>query len=125
MIKFFKRLIYKFLNKKKDKELSIYLDDVRPVPEGFTFYASTVERCKYLMQKFNIEFISFDHDLGMDQHGRKRTAMEIVDWIDERVYRGVMKPPRFTIHSANPVGRRNIERAMNRITERYYESKSK
>lgn len=60
------------------------------------------------LNKYNITFISFDHDLGIG-----KTGYDVAKYIEEKVYNKEMKIPDYKIHSANPVGRKNIERAMN------------
>jgi hypothetical protein len=46
--------------------------------------------------------MSLDHDLGGDE-----TVMQILHWMSENFYE--LGPPAWTIHSANPVGRQNME----------------
>lgn len=56
-------------------------------------------------------FISFDHDLGEND-----TSMFFIHWMINRVLDGDMILPKdftFNVHSANPVGKKNIEGLMN------------
>jgi hypothetical protein len=43
----------------------LWLDDVRPAPDGWTWCRSTAD-AKVLMQAGPVEEMSLDHDLGMD-----------------------------------------------------------
>lgn len=47
----------------------IYLDDVRPIPDGFVGVRSYAEFVTYIFQNGLPDFISFDHDLGMEESG--------------------------------------------------------
>lgn len=51
-----------------------------------------------------LEEVSLDHDLGGDD-----TAMSVVNWMIEHEY----WPKVVTVHTANPVGRENLLRALN------------
>ena len=61
-------------------------------------------------------FISFDHDLGPGQSG-----LNFVKWlvtIDlEHPYFFIREDFQFQVHSANPVGRQNIEQYLNQYLE--------
>lgn len=55
--------------------------------------------------------ISFDHDLGGDD-----TGMKVFNWIEEQIV--MFSQPFYgdmVVHSANPVGRENIQRAIRRL----------
>ena len=93
----------------------LFLDDLRNpsyVTECVkTQNSMTIARSSYeaiaLMQKEGIpSFIYFDHDLGGDD-----TAMKVVNWIIEEDLNKNCIPSdfRFYVHSANPVGKANIE----------------
>ena len=95
--------------------VKLYIDDVRPTPVGFDLRAYTSNEAILLINKHNIDFISFDHDLGGDD-----TAYKVALFIEERSSEGI-KPTEYAIHSANPVGAKRIEQAMesaNRIYNR-------
>ena len=53
-------------------------------------------------------FISFDHDLGKNE----KTGLDIAKWIIEvdldKIYQ-IPKDFSFTVHSQNPIGKKNIE----------------
>ena len=48
-----------------DPLVRLWLDDVRPAPDGWTWCRSTAD-AKALMQAGPVEEMSLDHDLGMD-----------------------------------------------------------
>ena len=96
--------------------MKIYLDDLRdPKTDGWTIVRSA-SKCIDLIKKNrnSIKMISFDHDLGDDEDG---TGYDVAKWIEAECYFG-MKCPKWNIHSANPVGEKNIKSAME-SAERY------
>lgn len=98
--------------------MKIWLDDIRPAPDNWIWLKNSLEFSKYeILNGFvngEVEAISFDHDLGEDSH----SGYWCVCVLEELVYSARMYKrdlPEFTIHSANPVGRRNIQRAIDNI----------
>jgi hypothetical protein len=93
----------------------LYLDDIRipgdnPFHEDsvysdleWTIARSSAEAKDLIILKGMPLLISFDHDLGGDD-----TAMRFLSWLTREYWDGVVSPPDFRIHSANPVGRLNI-----------------
>ena len=80
--------------------MKIWVDDVRPMPDGFDFWAKTYQEAIEIIQtwKLNnwiIDAVSLDNDLGEDSlEGRK-----IVLWFAENDY----WPREVAVHSANVV----------------------
>jgi hypothetical protein len=100
--------------------MNIYLDDVRDLPveyEGWVV-ARTAEEALHLIASNgleNIEILSFDHDLGED----RMSGYDLAVIIEEMVYEaGFTKVPEFRIHSANPVGRKNLEQCFSSIARK-------
>ena len=101
--------------------MRVWLDDVRPMPEGFDYWAKNVYVLYGLLIAGKVSHISFDHDLGQfnGEDDSKNTgyfiAREIEGWVFELVdgY-SELDLPRITwdVHSSNPVGRKSIEDAM-------------
>lgn len=88
----------------------LYLDDLRPTPKDFNLRAYTAQEAIAMLEKGGISAISFDHDLGPDEAG---TGYDVAKWIEEKAYTDPnFTVPEWNIHSANPVGAKNIERAM-------------
>ena len=59
-----------------------------------------------------IEAISLDHDLGS-----KQTGYDVVVWIEREVATNNFEPPLIYVHTDNPVGRKKIETAIEKIRE--------
>jgi hypothetical protein len=84
--------------------INLWLDDVRPAPEGWV-WVKTVKDAKAVIRENRIDALSLDHDLG----GDNPTGYDLVKWLEEEVIVFGRVPPRtMTIHSANPPGRRNM-----------------
>lgn len=95
--------------------MKIYLDDERPTPEGWhrTFTAQeTIE----LLETGVVTHLSLDHDLGAPEAG---TGYDVVCWIEQQTHEGEFIPPVMTIHSANPVGRKNMQMAIHNINNNF------
>lgn len=92
--------------------MKIWVDDLRSVPEGYE-WAKSVNQAISLVEKAEIngemvELLNLDHDLG-DYYADGVDAIKLLDWLAER---GTFYPIR--IHTANPVGRENMERMIAR-----------
>lgn len=85
--------------------MRIYLDDVRPAPHGWSV-ARTFEEFKGLIESSKqIEAISFDHDMGSGEP----TGYDIIKWLSENRPELLIGQTELTTHSANSVGRENID----------------
>ena len=87
--------------------MPLYLDDLRPTPEGFDRVYSYKEFVAYLERKGLPDFISFDHDLGEDLSGYD-CAKYLVAYCLEHQF----PLPDYQVHSQNPIGKENIERLL-------------
>ena len=92
--------------------MKIWVDDVRPVPAGYVGTKSVNETIA-LIEKAeadgaNIELLDLDHDLG-DYASDGGDVIKILEYLAERE---TLYPVQ--IHTANPVGRANMERTINR-----------
>lgn len=113
--------------------MKLWIDDVRPAPEGWLWAKDSKMACQMLGLEFFARLldkiddisirdselieISFDHDLGGDD-----TTIPVVNLIEEIAAAGLKFGFKWHIHSANPVGRKNLELALKSI-DRYLESK--
>ncbi len=92
--------------------IKIWLDDLRPVPEGYEGARSVREAIDLIEQieasDGEIELIDVDHDLG-DWAPYGGDAIKLLDYLVERE---TFYP--IQIHTANPVGRANMERMIRR-----------
>ena len=92
--------------------MKIWVDDLRPVPSGYVGTKSVNETIELIEKLENagerIELLDLDHDLG-DYVSQGGDAIKILDYLAER---GTYYP--VSIHTANPVGRANMERLIKR-----------
>ena len=93
--------------------MRLWLDDIREKPYEYTDKARSVNEAKKLIEeaeerKEEIELISLDHDLG-EYAKDGGDGICLLDWLVERqtLYR-------VTFHTANPVGRANMQRLVDR-----------
>jgi len=92
--------------------MKIWLDDIRPAPKGYEWARSVNEAIalvKNAEEKGDeVEIMDLDHDLG-DYYSDGGDAIRILNYLAERK---AFYP--IEIHTANPVGRANMERTINR-----------
>lgn len=95
--------------------MRLWLDDIREIPDDFDHWAKTAQEAIHAMVYYRITHISFDHDLGHDT----KTGYTVAKWIEMQAFNGWLAPITWQIHSANPVGRKNIQAAME-AADRYW-----
>jgi hypothetical protein len=90
--------------------MNMFIDDIR-VPsteEDWVIIRSYAEAVTFLDSSVCPGFISFDHDLGIGESG-----LDIAKYLVEKDLNHDMlyinDNFRYNVHSANPVGRKNIE----------------
>lgn len=95
---------------------SMWLDDLRLPPEGWA-WVKTAREALELLETGRVERVSLDHDLG--EEGSPGTGYDVASWIEEAAYHGRIPRLAWTIHSANPVGREQMVRAL-RSADRFW-----
>jgi hypothetical protein len=91
----------------------LYLDDIRtPADDSFLIVRSFDEAVRFVIENGVPEFISFDHDLGIDDNGNLLpSGYDFAKWLVESGINGTIQIPddfSFNVHSQNPVGASNI-----------------
>jgi len=103
--------------------IRIWLDDVRPMPNQFDVWAKNAFFCIGLILAGNVDYISFDHDLGIGENesdlSENNTGYFVAKQIEKWAADKFISPIAWDVHSANPVGRKNIEMAM-KSAERFW-----
>lgn len=83
---------------------SMYIDDVRnPPPGDWVVVRSSNEALECVQKNGMPAFISFDHDLGGDD-----TTMVFLRMLAKELLFNYSNPPKYIVHSSNPVGKLNI-----------------
>ena len=85
----------------------LFLDDIRMPPDDSWTIVHNYDDCISALTYHVWDEISLDHDLGDDS----KTGYDVVKWLEERAANGLGRfvPTIINIHSANPVGRKNME----------------
>lgn len=104
------------------KMKKLYLDDLRtPVNNEFEVVRSYEEAVTYIVDIGLPDFISFDHDLGIDEHDKiLPSGYDFAKWLVEADLNGkidITASFTFTVHSQNPVGKENIEKLLGNYLE--------
>jgi len=119
----------------------LWLDDVRPAPRGFT-HVKTIDEAKAILETGRVALASLDHDLGACDECSKGVTPD--EWLEKSNYASMPNCPHFgtgydlvrwmeetghwptvywpTVHSANAVGRRLMEQAIERVQQRRAEA---
>lgn len=88
----------------------VWLDDERPMPEEFDLHVRTAREAMELIKSGVVHKISLDHDLGEKSNG---TGYEVAKFIEEGAFQGSIAPMEVSVHSANPVGSKNMRMCIN------------
>ena len=86
--------------------MKLWIDDIRPAPEGYVWLKSTNEALRFISaHRSEIEEISLDHDAG-EYVADGGDYIVILDELERISYYlpTAFKKYKFSIHSANPVG---------------------
>ena len=94
--------------------MRLYLDDIRtPKDKSFVIARSYEEAVAFVKEHGVPNYISFDHDLGVDENNSELpSGYDFAKWLVEMDMDGIYLIPvvfEFNVHSANPVGKANIE----------------
>lgn len=91
----------------------MYIDDIRiPKTDGYVVVRSFQEALEHIKVYGFPNFVSFDHDLGMDQTESYElpTGYDFAKWLcQEDIDHPFMQHFDYFVHSANPAGKANIE----------------
>lgn len=95
--------------------MKLWIDDIRVPPNEYEWvWAQTADEAfKWLtvVSWATITDISFDHDLGENS----KSGYDILVWIEQCVHDGHKLVANLHVHSANPVGRANMQAAIQSI----------
>jgi hypothetical protein len=83
--------------------MKLWLDDIRPCPDGY-LHACSVNEAIMLLEAHDCEYASLDHDLG-DYAEDGGDGYRLVLWMAEH---GRWPSKGIRVHSANPPGMRRM-----------------
>ena len=91
----------------------LYLDDIRvPKTEGWDIVRNYDEFVFWVRLHGIPDEVSFDHDLGEDT---EKTGLNVAKWLGQYCIEKNTPFPKWNVHSANPVGKANIEAYINNV----------
>lgn len=93
--------------------LHLWLDDVRPAPKGYDYWALTAHQALEVLQTGCVGHVSLDHDLGNSDE----TGYTVANWIEDAVEAQKIPELSWEVHSANPVGRKRIAQALRNLKQ--------
>lgn len=99
--------------------MKIWLDDIRDAPDESWTVVRRAYPCILMLANAGwnddplVDELSLDHDLGDDSD----SGYEVAQWIERQAFEGNWNavPAKISIHSANPVGRKNMQAAIDSI----------
>lgn len=97
--------------------MRVYLDDLRPTPEGFDVRVYTAQGAIDVLSSKHVTLISLDNDLGDLSDGNMTEGRHVANWIEQAAYEGTIPRCEILIHSANPVARKAIGAAIAKANE--------
>lgn len=91
----------------------MYIDDLRTPIEEFDVIVRSYDEAIAIFKRYGVcEYISFDHDLGVDKNNKPlKSGFDIAKWLIKHDKNHTYKiPSNFTykVHSQNPIGKKNI-----------------
>lgn len=97
---------------------TMFLDDIRTPKEKYDVIVRSYHEATFYIKKYGMpKFISFDHDLGCDKNGViLESGHDFAKWLITIDIENKYKLPLnfdFNVHSANPIGKYNIETILN------------
>src|SRR5690606_5639955 len=96
----------------------LYLDDVRLIPDGYLEVRSYAEVVLYVPACGFPVFLSFDHDLGLEESGH-----DCAKWLVNYCLDNDLRLPEFAVHSQNPVRKENIASLLNNFNNKSFATK--
>jgi len=96
--------------------MKLWVDDIREMPDNYTVWCRTAEDAIAILLNHPVTEISLDHDLGEGQ-----TGYTVAKFIEESAYNCTIAPLKCHCHSANPVGKKNIQAALNKAKQYWKE----
>lgn len=98
--------------------MKIYLDDVRPCPNGWTLVRWPEEAIELLKNNpGKVEALSLDHDLACAQTP-ERTGYDVLVWLEEQVIANKFMPPHYIrVHSDNASAAAKMRAAIRNIVK--------
>ncbi|MEI8270869.1 MAG: cyclic-phosphate processing receiver domain-containing protein [bacterium] len=103
--------------------MNLWLDDERNPKDKYIqsefgaddsyFWVKTARDAINILKNGNVKNISLDHDLGPNAG----TGLEVANWIEQQAFLGNIEKLSWSVHSMNPVGSKNMIKALEKADE--------
>lgn len=93
--------------------MKLWIDDIRKMPSWYDVWAKDASEAIAVLSTKKVTHLSLDHDLA-----DKMDGITIANWIEEVVLTdsGMLDfVPEIQLHTANAVGRANMQRALQKV----------
>lgn len=98
--------------------MRIWLDDIRPKPDHFTVHVRTAEEAIDLLKTGQVEEISLDNDLGLDENGNELTqGKKVAQWMEEEAFYGRLNQMKLNHHTDNVAAQKEMDQAFQNIVK--------
>lgn len=105
--------------------MKVWLDDIRPMPITYSIHVKTAEEAIDLLLSGEVEEISLDNDLGLDDDGYELTqGKKVAQWIEEKSFHGELEPLKLNHHTDNVSAQIEMEKAFENAT-RFWKDQGK
>lgn len=94
-------------------KIAIWLDDERPMPQGFTHHAKTAQEAIDLLKTETVVYIDLDYDLGYGQP----TGLEVANFIAEGAKNGTLNNMIIGLHTHSIGGRKELSHVLRQAKE--------
>lgn len=85
----------------------LYVDDLRPCPEGWDV-ARNFHQAIVMLETTKYDEVSLDHDIASFYGNKEMTGNDVLQYLIMRKLEGHHTPTSVLVHSANPVGRQKM-----------------
>ena len=97
----------------------LWVDDEREIPDNSWDRAYSFHEAIFKLDLLQYDEVSLDHDLASFYGYTEMTGYHIVQWLVQRKMDGEHVPSKVAVHSANPVGRDNMQALIDKhLTEK-------
>jgi hypothetical protein len=107
--------------------MKLFVDDERNPPDETWDVARNYSEALDKLTNNKYDVLSLDHDIAsFDPDGREKTGYDITLWLVDKHHsnRYFHVPSKIKVHSANPVGKKNMESVIRRYLLGYVSEQS-
>lgn len=91
----------------------LYVDDLRPCPEGWDV-ARNFHQAIVMLDTGDYDEVSLDHDIASFYGNKEMTGNDVLQYLIMKKLEGAKVPTTIHVHSANPVGVKKMQEDIDR-----------